>query len=91
MMDAFFLPFFLIQLNSATFNVIDGNHEKNMRIEYMINKDLVLNGGRVISVFVLITLLSLFKSNGVLKFYLLFLGLIPIVSGYFLRRLKIFH
>jgi YQGE family putative transporter len=91
MMDAFFLPFFLIQLNSATFNVIDGNHEKNMRIEYMINKDLVLNGGRVISVFILITLLSLFKSNGVLKFYLLFLGLIPIVSGYFLRRLKIFH
>ena len=56
-MDAFFLPFFLIQLNSATFNVIDRNHEEDMRIEYIINKDLVLNGGRIISVLILITLL----------------------------------
>lgn len=90
MMDAFFLPFFLIQLNSATFNVIDRNHEKNLRIEYMINKDIVLNGGRIISVLILIALLTLFKSPGVLRFYLLFLGLVPIVSGYSLGKLELF-
>ena len=91
MMDAFFLPFFLIQLNSATFNVIDRSHENNMRIEYMINKDIVLNSGRVISVLILIVLLTSFKNSGVLKAYLLLLGVIPAVSGYFLARLKIFQ
>jgi MFS transporter, YQGE family, putative transporter len=88
MMDAFLLPFFLIQLNSATFNVIDRNHEEDMRIEYMINKDLVLNSGRAISALILIILLSLFKASASLRFYLLFLGLVPIVSGYSLLRLR---
>ncbi len=88
MIDAFFLPFFLIQLNSATFNIIDRNHEEDMRIEYMINKDLVLNGGRIISVLILITLLSVFKTSSTLKGYLLFLGFVPVFSGYILRRLR---
>ena len=88
MMDAFFLPFFLIQLNSATFNIIDRNHEKDMRIEYMINKDLVLNSGRIISALILITLLSLFNASSTLKFYLLFLGIVPIASGYVLGKLR---
>jgi len=86
--DAFFLPFFLIQLNSATFNVIDRNHEEDMRIEYMINKDLVLNTGRIISILILIALLSLFKASVTLKGYLLFLGIAPIASGYFLAKLR---
>ncbi len=87
-MDAFFLPFFLIQLNSATFNVIDRNHEEDMRIEYMINKDVVLNSGRTASVLILIILLSFFKGPSVLKFYLLFLGVVPLASGYTLGKLK---
>lgn len=87
-MDAFFLPFFLIQLNSATFNVIDRNHQEDLRIEYMINKDLVLNSGRTISALILILLLSLLKTSATLKFYLLFLGLVPIISGYFLVKLR---
>ncbi|HYE82299.1 MAG TPA: MFS transporter [Clostridia bacterium] len=88
MMDAFFLPFFLIQLNSATFNVIDRNHEEVMRIEYMINKDLALNGGRLISVSILIVLLTLFKTSATLSFYLLFLGFVPIASAYTLGKLR---
>lgn len=87
-MDAFFLPFFTIQLSSSTFNVINRAHEENMRIEYMINKDLMLNSGRVISLIILITLLTVFKNPSILKFYLVFIGLAPIVSGYFLRKLK---
>lgn len=88
MMDAFFLPFFLIQLNSATFNVIDRMHENDMRIEYMINKDIVLNGGRIVSVLILIVLLILFRPPGVLRGYLVILGLVPIASGYFLGKLR---
>jgi YQGE family putative transporter len=88
LLDAFFLPFFLIQLNSATFNTIDRNHENDMRIEYMINKDLVLNSGRIVSSVILILLLYMFGASSTLKVYLLFLGLVPLTSGYFLGRLK---
>lgn len=87
-MDAFFLPFFIIQLSSSTFNVINRAHEENMRIEYMINKDLMLNTGRIISLIILITLLTTFENFSILKFYLVFIGVAPIASGYFLRKLK---
>ncbi|MBC2581326.1 MFS transporter [Clostridium sp. DJ247] len=87
-MDAFFLPFFMIQLSSSTFNVINRAHEEDMRIEYMINKDIVLNSGRSISAILLIMLLSTFKHISILKVYLIFIGLAPVVSGYFLGKLK---
>jgi len=86
-MDAFFLPFFMIQMSSSTFNVIDEAHQENMRIEYLINKDIMLNGGRAISAVILIVLLSTFKNSSILKVYLIILGLAPVVSGYFLRKL----
>lgn len=86
--DAFFLPFFIIQLSSSTFNVINKAHEEDMRIEYMINKDIALNLGRVISGVILILLLTIFKNTSILRFYLIFIALSPIVSGYFLRKLS---
>lgn len=88
MTDAFCLPFFLIQLNSATFNVIDRNREKDMRIEYMINKDIALNSGRIASVLILILLLTLSKSWVMLRMYLVILGLVPLIAGYSLSRLR---
>lgn len=88
LIDAFSVPFFIIQLASSTFNVINKAHEENMRIEYMINKDIVLNSGRIISSIILIILLSTFKNSGVLKIYLIFIALAPLASGYFLRKLK---
>lgn len=86
-MDAFFLPFISIQLSSSTFNVIDRAHEEDMRIEYMINKDFVLNLGRTISSLILLLLISVFKDPSILRAYLLFIGVIPLVSAYFLRKL----
>jgi YQGE family putative transporter len=86
-MDAFFLPFLAIQLYSSTFNVIDRSHEEDMRIEYMINKDFVLNLGRIISSLILLVLISIFKDSSILKAYLLLIGVVPLVSAYFLRRL----
>jgi YQGE family putative transporter len=87
-MDGFFLPFFLIQLNSATFNVVNHAHQEKMRIEYLINKDIALNSGRIISAIILLILISIFKNTSMLKFYLVFIGLAPIVSGHFLRKLS---
>jgi len=87
--DAFFLPFFLIQLSSSTFNVISREHEEGMRVEYMINKDIVINGGRIVSSIILLILLISFKTTSIsiLKGYLLFIGVAPIISGYFLSKL----
>lgn len=87
-MDAFFLPFYLIQLSSSTYNVINRAHDEDMRIEYMINKDIVLNAGRIISSVLLLILLNTVKNPSVLLVYLIFLGLAPMASGYFLAKLK---
>ncbi|WP_291571465.1 MFS transporter [Clostridium sp. UBA4548] len=86
--DSFLLPFFLIQLSSSSFNVINKIHEEDLRIEYMINKDIVLNGGRIISSIILLLVLSLFRGAFVIRGYLLLIGAIPILSGYFLRKLS---
>lgn len=85
--DAFFLPFLSIQLSSSTFNVIDRSHEEDMRIEYLINKDIVINLGRIISSIVLLILISFFKGRSILRVYLLLIGATPLLSGYFLRKL----
>lgn len=86
--NSFFIPFFIIQWSSSTFNVIDRVHEENMRIEYLINRDLVLNTGRAVSAIILLILLVNFKDISVLKFYLVFISIAPSLSGYFLGKLK---
>ncbi|MCM8709832.1 MFS transporter [Clostridium sp. SYSU_GA19001] len=87
-LDAIFLPFFLIQMSSSTFNVINRAHDEDKRIEYLINKDIAINSGRSISAVILIALLSIFKNISILKVYLIFIGLAPVIAGYFLSRLK---
>ncbi|WP_163193606.1 MFS transporter [Clostridium thermarum] len=87
-MDAFFLPFFLIQLSSSTFNVINRAHDEDMRIEYMINKDLVLNSGRVLSAIVLLILLNMFKETNIFRYYLIFIGAAPVLAAFYLAKLK---
>jgi len=82
-------PFFMIPVSSASFNVINGYHEDNLRTEYIINKEIVLNLGRVISTLVLMLLLKLVKQAYVLNLYLLFLGSTQLVSMYFLRKMRI--
>lgn len=87
-MDAFFVPFFLIQLSSSTYNVISRAHDEDMRIEYMINKDIALNTGRIVSSSILLALLYIASDSSIWRGYLIFIGLAPIVAGYFLGKLK---
>ncbi|HYE09647.1 MAG TPA: MFS transporter [Patescibacteria group bacterium] len=86
--DALFIPFYLIQMTSSTYNVINRAHDEDMRIEYMINRDLMLNSGRIISAVILLMLISITEEPSVLQGYLLFIGFAPIVSGFFLGKLK---
>lgn len=87
--DAISMPFFLIPMTSATYNLIDKSKEKNLRTEYIINRELALNTGRIISISILISLLSFFNRERVLNYYLLLLGFTPLFSLYFLRKLDI--
>jgi YQGE family putative transporter len=54
----------------------------------MINKDLVLNSGRVLSAIVLIILLKVFKEATILRYYLIFIGAAPVLAAYFLAKLR---
>lgn len=88
LIDSFFLPFFLIQFSSSTFNVISRENEDDLRVEYMINKDIALNAGRITSSLILLILLLRFNDLSALKAYLIFIGLGPVISGIFLRKLR---
>lgn len=88
-LDAMFSPFFIIPMSSASFNVINEYHEESLRAEYVINKEIVLNLGRIISTLVLIVLLVFVKQKQVLNFFLLFLGCTQLISLFFLRRMQI--
>lgn len=89
MLDAMFTPFFTTPMNSASFNVINKYHEENLRAEYVINKEIVLNIGRIISTLILIVLLVFVKRTNVLSFFLIFLGSTQLISLFFLRKMKI--
>lgn len=88
-LQALSTPFFITPMNSAIFNVINEYHEENLRAEYIINKEIVLNIGRIISTLVLIILLAFIKQARVLNYFLLFLGSTQLISMYFLRKMRI--
>lgn len=88
-LEATFAPFFTIPMASASFNVINEYHEENLRAEYLINKEIVLNMGRIVSTLVLIALLVFVKQTYVLNYFLLFLGSTQLISVFFLRKMRI--
>lgn len=90
-LDAVFVPFFIVPVSSASFNIINRNHEENLRVEYVINREIVLNLGRIISTGVLILLLTLMKTNRILNNFLLFIGTAQLISLWFLRKLNIWN
>lgn len=83
-----FFPFFMVPVNSAAFNILSRNHEEDMRIEYIVNREFAINLGRIVSTSLLIILLSVFKGNRILNYFLIFIGSAQLISLYFLRRIK---
>ena len=88
-LDAIAVPFFYVPMTSATFNTLAQHHEENMRIEYIINRDIALNAGRILSTTLLMTLLTFIRNDRVLNYFLLFIASSQLISLYFLKRLKI--
>lgn len=85
--SSFSMPFYFVPMASATFNVLNYTHEEAYRVEYIINKEIVLNIGRTISTVILIVLLMLFDSQKILNYFLLCIGFAQIISLYFLKKL----
>ncbi|WP_432665848.1 MFS transporter [Wukongibacter baidiensis] len=87
-LNAIFLPFFMVPVASASFNILSRNHEEKMRTEYMINREFALNAGRIVSTSLLIVILTFVKNKRVLNYFLLFIGSAQLISLYFLRKIK---
>ncbi len=90
-LEGIFIPFFLVPVMSASFNVINSNHEEGLRVEYIINKEIALNLGRAVSTSILILLLMFIKGDKALNYFLLFIGSMQFVALYFLRRVSIWE
>lgn len=90
-MESAFLPFFLVPFSSASFNIISLQHQDDLRLEYIINKEIVLNLGRIISLSVLIGLLWFFKYDRSLNYFLLFIGCTQLIALYFLRKMRVWR
>lgn len=86
--NGLFIPFFLVPMTSGTFNTLNRNHEEAFRVEYIINKEIVLNIGRAVSTIILILLLTFIKNDRILNYFLLFIGSTQLISLYFLRKIK---
>jgi YQGE family putative transporter len=89
--DALSMPFFIVPVTSAAFNIIDQSHEKEFRTEYIINRELGLNLGRTLSVTLLILLLTFFNQDHTLNYFLLFIGSAQIFALYFLKKLNVWR
>ncbi|WP_099187313.1 MFS transporter [Tepidibacter mesophilus] len=87
-LDAMSVPFFYVPMTSATFNVLAQHHEDNMRIEYIISRDIALNTGRILCTTLLMILLTFIKNDRVLNYFLLFIGSGQLIALYFLRKIK---
>ncbi|WP_432402032.1 MFS transporter [Wukongibacter sp. M2B1] len=87
-LDAIFLPFFIVPVSSASFNILSRSHEEKMRTEYMINREFALNIGRIVSTSLLIIILTFVKNKRVLNYFLLFIGSSQLISLYFLKKIK---
>lgn len=86
--DAAFMPFFIVPISSASFNIINRSHEEDIRVEYIINREIALNIGRAVSTLILIGLLIFTKSHRIPNYYILFIGSAQLISIYFLKEFK---
>ncbi len=85
------LPFFLVPFSSASFNIISLQHQDDLRLEYIINKEIMLNIGRITSLTVLIGLLWFFKYDRSLNYFLLLIGCTQLIALYFLRKMRVWR
>lgn len=84
-----FLPLFLIPLTSTVFDSIGRTkHTVEHRVEYVVLRELALNGGRVASVLLFIGAIQLSTSPVVFTSLLFFVAVTQILTWYFVKNIS---
>lgn len=84
---ALFFPLYLIPMTSSVFDLIGTREESvRQRVEYVILRELSLNVGRIASMAVFITTLSISRAPSVINWMMLLIGSAPIVSWSIMRN-----
>lgn len=83
-------PLLLVPYISLTYDVIGrGFQAAEMRIEYIVVRELFLNAGRIVSIVAFLVCLSLFKAETVIPILLVFLGMGHMLIYFFIRRIDL--
>lgn len=87
---ALFYPLLLIPYVSLTYDVIgSGWKAAEMRVEYIVVRELYLNGGRALSILVFLLAISLFNIKTVMPYILVLLGSGHLLIYWFVKNIKL--
>lgn len=87
-MIAIAYPLLLVPYSSMTFDVIGrGWNATEMRIEYIVVREIYLNAGRIISILVFLAGITFFESEKVIPILLIFLGAGHTLIYFFIRKI----
>lgn len=83
---AIFYPMLLVPYYSLTYDVIGQSWKAaEMRVEYIVVREVFLNIGRIISIFFFLICISLFDINVILPYVLLILGCAYVLLYFFVK------
>lgn len=87
---ALFIPLYIIPMTSSVFDQI-GHDEQSaqLRVEYIVLREVSLCFGRVVSIAVFILVISWSQATNVLIWLVLAIGSSPIVAWWYMRKLSI--
>lgn len=87
--NAIFLPCLAIPFSTITYEVISRiPHAAELRVEYIVTREIFLNLGRVIPVFLLILMFD-GNNTAIIKWFLLIPSLALFAAWYFLQRIRV--
>ncbi len=85
---AIFMPLLALPMTSTVFDVIGRNEDSvRFRVEYIVLRELGLNAGRIMGTLLFIAVISWSKAPWVINGLLLFIGSVPILSWFYMRKL----
>ncbi len=83
-------PILLVPYLSLTFDVIgQSNHAKEWRIEYIVLRELFLNGGRATSILLFLLAITLFDAKEAIPLLMLIVGSGHFIIYFFVRRIRL--
>lgn len=83
-------PILLVPYISITYDVIGkGWRAAEMRVEYIVVRELFLNGGRIVSILCFLLTVSLFNEEKGIPFLLLILGAGHLIVYFFIKKIHV--